>query len=186
MDQKPPTNRRPQPKANVRIVILMGVSGSGKTTIGQRLAKDLNWRFYEGDNFHPKTNVDKMRRRIALTDEDRAPWLAALDHLIQDLIQETQSAVIACSALKHAYRVLLEGNRNQVVFVYLKGSYNLIRERLLARKGHFMNPDYHNDKKALPHNDTTTQRHRSCIGDPARGRLALDRVREIEPKSLHS
>ena len=141
MDQKPPTNRRPQPKANVRIVILMGVSGSGKTTIGQRLAKDLNWRFYEGDNFHPKTNVVKMRRRIALTDEDRAPWLAALDHLIQDLIQETQSAVIACSALKHAYRVLLEGNRNQVVFVYLKGSYNLIRERLLARKGHFMNPD---------------------------------------------
>ncbi len=119
----------------------MGVSGSGKTTIGQILAKDLNWRFHEGDNFHPKANVDKMSQGIALTDEDRAPWLAALDHLIQDLIQETQSAVIACSALKQAYRVLLEGNRNQVVFVYLKGSYNLIRERLLARKGHFMNPD---------------------------------------------
>ncbi len=141
MDQNPPTNRRTQPKVNVRIVILMGVSGSGKTTVGQLLAKGLNWRFYEGDDFHPKTNVNKMSQRIALTDEDRAPWLAALDHLIQDLIQETQSAVITCSGLKQAYRDFLEANRNQVVFVYLKGSYDLIRERLLSRKGHFMNSD---------------------------------------------
>jgi gluconokinase len=122
----------------MRIVILMGVSGSGKTTIGRLLAKDLNWRFYEGDDFHPKTNVNKMSQGIALTDEARAPWLAALNHLIQDLIQETQSAVIACSALKEAYRDFLEANRNQVVFVYLKGSYDFIRKRLLARKGHFM------------------------------------------------
>lgn len=141
MDQNPPTNRRTQPKVNVRIVILMGVSGSGKTTIGQLLAKDLNWRFYEGDNFHPKTNVNKMSQGIALTDEDRAPWLAALAYLVQDLIHETQPAVIACSALKQKYRYLLAANRIEVVFVYLKGGYDLIRKRLLSRKGHIVKAD---------------------------------------------
>ncbi len=123
---------------NVRIVILMGVSGSGKTTIGQLLAKDLNWRFYDGDDFHPKANVDKMSRGIPLSDEDRASWLATLDHLIRDLISETQSAVISCSALTQKYRDRLAANRNEVVFVYLKGGYDLTRERLLKRKGHFM------------------------------------------------
>ncbi len=124
-----------------RVVILMGVSGSGKTTIGQLLAKDLNWRFYEEDDFHPKANVEKMSRGIALTDEDRASWLTALEHLIQDLIGKRQSAVITCSALKQTYRDRLVGNRNDVVFVYLKGNYDLTRQRLLSRKDHFMKVD---------------------------------------------
>jgi gluconokinase len=117
----------------------MGVSGSGKTAIGQLLAKNLGWRFYDGDDFHPKANVDKMRRGVPLTDKDREPWLTALQHLIQDLIGKNQSAVITCSALKQSYRDRLVGNLKNVVLVYLKGSYDLIRKRLLARKGHFFN-----------------------------------------------
>lgn len=127
--------------SNVRIVILMGVSGAGKTTIGQILAKDLNWRFYDGDDFHPKANLEKMSKRIPLTDEDRASWLAALHHLIRDLITETQPAVISCSSLKQKYRDRLAADRDEVVFVYLKGSYDLTRERLLSRTDHFMKAD---------------------------------------------
>lgn len=126
---------------NVRIVILMGVTGSGKTTIGQLLAKDCNWPFYDGDDFHPTANVDKMRRGIPLTDEDRAPWLAVLEHLIRDLITQAQSAVISCSALRQSYRDRLAANRDEVIFVYLKGDYDLARERLLSRKDHFVKAD---------------------------------------------
>lgn len=126
---------------NVRIVILMGVTGSGKTTIGRLLAEDCNWPFYEGDDFHPTANVEKMRRGMPLTDEDRAPWLDALNHLIRDLIAQAQSAVIACSALKQAYRDRLAGNRDEVVFVYLRADYALARARLLSRKDHFMKVD---------------------------------------------
>lgn len=129
------------PSHNPRVVILMGVSGSGKTRIGQLLAKELNWLFYDGDDFHPKVNVEKMSRGIALTDEDRASWLTALEQLIQDLIGERQSAVIACSALKQTYRDRLLKDRNDVVLVYLKGDYGLTRERLLSRKSHFMKAD---------------------------------------------
>ncbi|MFQ5553638.1 MAG: gluconokinase [Thermoplasmata archaeon] len=126
---------------NVRIVILMGVAGSGKTTIGQLLAKDLNWGFYDGDDFHPKANVDKMSQGIALSDEERDAWLATLDGVIQHLISGARSAVIACSALKQRYRDRLAANRNEVVFVYLKGGYDLTHERLLSRKSHFMKAD---------------------------------------------
>lgn len=129
------------PSPDPRIVILIGVSGSGKTTIGQLLAKEFHWRFYEGDDFHPQANVAKMSRGIPLTDEDRGAWLAALDHLIRRLIEERVSAVITCSALKQTYRDRLVGNRNDVVLVYLKGGYDLTRQRLLSRKGHFMKAD---------------------------------------------
>jgi len=120
------------------IVILIGVSGSGKTTIGQLLAEDLGWQFYEGDDFHPQANIDKMSQGIPLTDADRAPWLAALNRLIRDLIREGRSAVIASSALKQAYRDRLLRDRQDVRVVYLKGDYDLIQKRLQERPGHFM------------------------------------------------
>ena len=122
-------------------MILVGVSGSGKTTIGQLLAKNLHWQFYDGDHFHRKANIDKMGQGIALTDKDRASWIESLRNLIGDLIRQRQAAVIACSALKQTYRNRLVGNRNEVVFVYLKGSYDLTRQRLLSRKDHFMKAD---------------------------------------------
>ncbi len=125
----------------VHVVILMGVSGSGKTRVGQLLAKELNWPFYDGDDFHPKANVEKMSRGIALTDEDRASWIAALERLIRDLIADDRPAVITCSALKQTYRDRLLGIRDDVVLVYLKGDYDLTRQRLLERKGHFAKAD---------------------------------------------
>ncbi len=122
------------------IVIILGVSGSGKTTIGQLLARELGWRFYEGDDFHSKFNIEKMIHGIALTDEDREPWLNTLEHLIQGLVDSGQSGVITCSALKQSYRDRLLGKRKDVIVVYMKGSYDLIRQRLIERKGHFFNP----------------------------------------------
>lgn len=121
------------------IVILMGVSGSGKTTVGELLAEKLGWLFYEGDDFHPESNIEKMKRGIPLTDEDRDPWLSALKRLIHDLIEKRTYAVIACSALKQSYRDRLLENAKRVVMVYLKGSYGLIEKRLHDRRGHFFN-----------------------------------------------
>jgi len=123
------------------IIILMGVSGSGKTTIGHLLAQDLGWPFYDGDDFHPQANIDKMRRRIPLTDDDRDAWLTALRHQIDTLVDTRQSAVLACSALKQTYRERLGRGQPEVRFIYLKGDPALIRQRLQKRRGHFMPAD---------------------------------------------
>ena len=120
------------------IIILMGVSGAGKSTIGQCLAKDLGWSLYEGDDFHPKANIEKMAGGIALSDEDRSAWLTKLAKLIHELRQSAQSAVITCSALKQAYREKLAGDSTNIRFVYLRGSYDLVLERLKKRQGHYM------------------------------------------------
>lgn len=119
------------------ILIIMGVSGSGKTTIGSLLAKELNIKFYDADDFHSNSNKDKMSKAIALTDEDRIVWLNDLRELIKTVSEENDSAVLACSALKEAYRDMLQVNE-QVKFVYLKGTYQLIETRLKARAGHYM------------------------------------------------
>src|SRR5689334_19179806 len=108
------------------IIILMGVSGSGKTTIGARLAQALGWPFYDGDQFHPPANVAKMQQGMPLTDEDRWPWLQALRAHIETCIHQGVSAVLACSALKQAYREHLIMDEAEVKLVYLKGDYDLI------------------------------------------------------------
>lgn len=123
------------------VVILMGVSGSGKTTIGQLLARDLGWSFYEGDDYHSERNLDKMRDGVPLSDEDRVPWLYTLHQLVQDLITTSQHAVITCSALKHTYRKSVTEGHPQVSLVYLRGNYTLIHPRLTSRTGHFMKAD---------------------------------------------
>ena len=123
------------------IIVLMGVAGAGKTAIGTRLAHELNWVFYDGDDFHPQSNVDKMAQGIALTDEDRAAWLQSLRRLIHDLSSAGTPAVIACSALKESYRQMLQAGGAEVQFVYLRGTYQLIKERLEQRRGHFMPVD---------------------------------------------
>jgi gluconokinase len=102
------------------------VAGSGKTTIGGLLARNLGWPFYDGDDFHPGANIKKMTKGEPLTDNERAPWLAALAHLIKELDQSDRSAVIACSALKQSYREILIDNAGSVQFVYLKANYNTI------------------------------------------------------------
>lgn len=120
------------------ILIVMGVAGSGKSTIGQLLADRLGWPFFDGDDFHPASNIEKMRSGQPLTDEDRATWLAALADLIHEQVRQNQSAVIACSALKQSYRdrLQMEGVR----FIYLRGSAEVIAARLQQRTGHYMPP----------------------------------------------
>jgi gluconokinase len=120
------------------IVIVMGVTGAGKTTIGRLLAQQLGWQFADADDFHPPANVEKMRHGIPLNDDDRQPWLERLRIEIEHWIAEGRSIVLACSALKRSYRQLLEAGP-QVRFVYLKGSAALIAERLRSRHGHFAN-----------------------------------------------
>ena len=121
------------------VIVLMGVSGSGKTTIGRGLADALGWKFYDGDDFHPRANVAKMARGEPLDDDDRAPWLESLRDLIRSCLARGESAVLACSALKRSYREYLLIDEN-VGLVYLKGDYELIEERLEGRRGHYMKP----------------------------------------------
>jgi gluconokinase len=122
------------------IVIVMGTTGSGKTTIGNLLAKRMGWEFVDADDFHPPSNVEKMKHGIPLTDADREPWLKALHDKIVEWTAEKRSVVLACSALKQSYRNELRAS-SDVKFVYLKGSYQLFSERVLARKGHFAKQD---------------------------------------------
>lgn len=114
----------------------MGVTGVGKTTIGELLASQLGWHFADADQFHPKSNVEKMSRGVALTDADRAPWLSAMRRAIQHWISQNRSAVLACSALKQAYRDELKVGP-EVRFVYLRGNYDVVAEQLRMRHGHF-------------------------------------------------
>jgi gluconokinase len=122
------------------IILLMGVSGVGKTTIGKALAQELEWKFADADDFHPASNVAKMRAGIALDDADRAPWLRSLHDAIVGWITGRLSVVLACSALKEAYRRQLLVSP-EVRLVYLHGDFGLIAQRLSMRHGHYMNPE---------------------------------------------
>ncbi len=122
------------------IIVLMGVSGSGKTTVGKILASQLGWRFVDADDYHPAANIAKMHAGIPLNDDDRRPWLQALAELIDASRARGENLVLGCSALKHAYQSYLRHDAQDVIYVYLEGSEDLIRRRMASRKGHFMNP----------------------------------------------
>jgi len=121
------------------VVIIWGVSGAGKTTIGELLAQELHWKFYDADDFHPQVNIDKMERGEPLTDEDRQPWLQSLREAITRSLAANENAVLACSALKRKYRELLRVNAD-VKFVFLHGSRARIADQLKQRRGHFIDP----------------------------------------------
>jgi gluconokinase len=122
------------------IIVIMGVSGSGKTTVGRELAAALHWDFSDADEFHSPANVEKMKSGVPLTDEDREPWLRSIRDAIERWKRDEPGHVLACSALKKRYRELLGRNDPDVRFVYLHGGFELISERLKSRKGHFFNP----------------------------------------------
>ena len=118
------------------IILLMGPAGSGKTTVGKILASQLSWDFLDGDDFHSPANIEKMSRGVPLADADRIPWLNSMHEAMLRWQTEGRNAVLACSALKRSYRELLTIN-NDVKLVYLRGTYELLRERLRSRKGHY-------------------------------------------------
>lgn len=121
-------------------IIVMGVSGCGKTTVGRLLAERMGWDFIESDEFHTPRDIEKMSSGIPLNDEDRWPWLQRLHDLLLDHSQEHQSVVLACSALKQAYRDLLSSGLENVFFVFLKGDFDLIHQRMQERQ-HYMKAD---------------------------------------------
>ena len=123
-----------------RFLVVMGVSGSGKTSVGKSLAEHLGWDFYDADDFHPPENVSKMANGIPLTDSDRVPWLASLHDLISSSLKADTPGVLACSALKERYRRQLMDGNDGVQLVYLKGSYDLIWSRMKTRTDHYMKP----------------------------------------------
>ncbi|HZS18640.1 MAG TPA: gluconokinase [Candidatus Udaeobacter sp.] len=122
------------------IVIVFGVSGAGKTTIGKLLAKDLGWQFYEADDFHSRASLEKMRNGHPLSDEDRGPWLERLRRQIARSLDASENAVVACSALKRRYREKLRVS-DDVKFVFLRGDYAVVEKQLRGRTRHFMNPE---------------------------------------------
>lgn len=128
----------PAPSALPRAIILMGVAGCGKTTIGRQLAADLGWTFRDADDFHPPANIAKMAAGTPLADADREPWLRALRACIDASLARGESLVLACSALRAGYRSILSEGRTDVHLVHLRGDYELIRSRLQQRQGHYM------------------------------------------------
>jgi gluconokinase len=159
-------------KGNSMVVIVMGVTGAGKTTIGRALAASLGWEFHDGDDLHTDASKRKMHQGIPLDDADRAPWLIAIRKLIETMLAEGRNGVVACSALKQAYRDEIVVDPNLVKVVYLKGSKEVLADRLRDRSGHFMNPDLLQSQF-----DTLEEPHDAIIVDVAAAPEAI--VNEI-------
>jgi gluconokinase len=161
------------------IIIIFGVSGVGKTTVGRLLARELGWQFLEADDFHPAANIEKMRSGRPLTDRDRWPWVDSLRKRIEHLLSAGENAVLACSALKRAYRDRLRAS-DEVKFVFLCGDYALVEKQLRSRGRHFMNPNLlHSQFDDLQ--EPQTDEHALTV---AVGRRPQEIVEEIEAK-LH-
>ncbi|MEM7802814.1 MAG: gluconokinase [Chloroflexota bacterium] len=127
---------------SIQVILVMGVSGSGKSTIGESLAQALGWHFYDADDFHPEANIKKMSAGVPLTDEDRWPWLDAIHQLFIKEMAAERPLVLAGSALKESYRRrLLRGIDKNAAIIFLKGSYDLIWQRMESRTGHYMQPN---------------------------------------------
>lgn len=128
------------------IVVVMGVSGSGKTTVGKLLAQNLGWKYLEGDDFHSAENIKKMSNGISLTDEDRMPWLARIKNEIDYYFENGSDVVLACSALQENYRTYLAAGISTIRFLYLKGESAVIRERMKSRGDHYMKSEMLNSQ----------------------------------------
>ncbi|MEJ0015283.1 MAG: gluconokinase [Acetobacteraceae bacterium] len=164
------------------IAVMMGVSGSGKTTVARGAAQRLGWRLVEGDDFHPPANVAKMHAGTPLTDDDRWPWLRAIAAEIDAMRARGESAVVACSALKRAYRDILIGERPDVVLVYLQGTQSLIGDRIAARKGHFMPPALLDSQFATLEEPGADERPIVVSVAPAPDAIIDDVVRQLEER----
>jgi carbohydrate kinase (thermoresistant glucokinase family) len=164
------------------IVVVMGVSGSGKSTVASRLAAALGCQFQEGDDLHPRENVEKMRGGTPLTDADRMPWLRKIAEEIDGWRARGECGVLTCSALKRSYRDIIIGDRRDVVLVYLKGSRDLIHQRLIARREHFM-PVALLDSQFATLEEPTPDEHPIIVdagGKPAG--IAHEIVRQLEDR----
>jgi gluconokinase len=161
-------------------LVVMGVSGSGKSTIAEYLATRLGWRYVDGDLFHPPANVAKMSAGHPLTDEDRWPWLRAIAAEIDRLAAAGTRAVVACSALKRAYRNILVHGRDDIRIVFLDGTQDLIAKRLAARKGHFMPPGLLDSQFRTLEPPQPSERPITVSIDASVDGIADDIVRQLE------
>ena len=152
---------------NRNLYVVMGITGSGKSAVGARLAQTLGLDFVEGDDYHPPENVRRMAAGIPLTDDDRADWLRALAARLREANESGAGVVITCSALKRSYRDLLRTAAPDVQFVYLKGSRDLIAERVAGRRGHFMPASLLDSQLATLEEPDSEERVWTCdIEDP--------------------
>ncbi len=165
------------------VAVMMGVSGSGKTTIAKGVAEREGWRLVEGDDFHPASNVAKMKSGTPLVDEDRWPWLRAIAHEIDAIRGRGESAVVTSSALKRAYRDILIDGRPNVALVYLKGSKELIGKRMAARKGHFMPPSLLDSQFATLEEPTADEHPIVVSIEPPPDEIVDDVVRKLKERT---
>jgi carbohydrate kinase (thermoresistant glucokinase family) len=165
------------------VAVMMGVSGSGKTTIARGVAEREGWRLVEGDDFHPPANIAKMKSGIPLIDEDRWPWLQAIAREIDAIRGRGESAVVTSSALRRAYRDILIGDRPDVALVYLKGSKDLIARRLAARKGHFMPPELLDSQFAALEEPGQVERPIVVSIEPTPEEIVEDVVRKLKERT---